>query len=87
MKRIKLLSQSQENKEEAQLSYQVAQDKLQLESDILATEQAVSVAKQELLALKQAPVLSPANIITKMDEVKGLVAGLSTLKDLRAELF
>ena len=87
MKREALLKKSSETLEKEMLVHQVQQDKLQLESDLLATQRELGLAKQELLRLKSAQTLSPTNIIKKMDEVAGYEAGIKALEQLKEELF
>lgn len=87
MKRIELLTQSQESREQEELQNQVEQDKLQLKSDQLATQQALAKAKQKLSTLKSAAVLSPANIIAQEVVVDDLDRGLKALNKLEKELF
>ena len=87
MKRAQLLTKNNEELVEAQLAHQVATDQLQIQSDLLATQQSLNTRKIELLALKSAPTLSPSVIIIKQDEIAGLEAGLKSLKKLEKELF
>ena len=87
MKRLERLGQSSDEKKQAQLSHQVAQDKLQLEADLLETQRQLAIKKQELEDLKSAPVLSAADIIKCSDEIEGLKAGEKAIKELKKELF
>jgi len=64
-----------------------AEQALQLDSDILATQKALTSAKRKVNTLKSAVPLSGAAIIDALDEVASLEKGLTMLKELKNELF
>jgi hypothetical protein len=53
----------------------------------LATQSALRVAKQELLALKSNQTLSVSDIVKKLDEIEGLEKGEKAILALKQELF
>lgn len=87
VKRKTLLTKSQEKLEKEQLDHQLAQDKLQLQADLLETQRQLGVKKQELVNAKSASVLEAGKVLSIQDEVKALEAGEQALIDLEKELF
>lgn len=87
MKRTDRLQQSATAKEQAGVSFQVQQDKLQAQSDLLATQQKVQSKLQELDELKSAPKLSLPEIIKVQDELEGYEKGAKAIEKLIKELF
>ena len=87
MKRQERLQQSTQEKEQSQVSHQVAQDKLQAQADLLETQRMVSVKKQELDELKSAPTLSLSRIVQVQDELEGYEKGVKAIEALIKELF
>lgn len=87
MTRLQLLQMSKENQEATQLAFTVANDKLQMESDILATRMQVEKLTAKVLALKSAPSLSSSEILGAQSELEGFQNGLVSLQALFAELF
>lgn len=86
-KRMSLLTANKATLEKEEAVHQESQDKLQVESDILATKLSVSTCKKELFQLKSASILSPVSIVGKQTELESYEAGLSALKNLKTELF
>jgi hypothetical protein len=68
-------------------SYQASQNKLQLESDQLATQQALSSKRRELNQLLKAGTLSTVDIIACKDAIESLEKGSKAVKELIDELF
>jgi len=87
MKRKNLLTQSQEQQDKEMLSFQIQEDKQQLEADKLETSKMLNAKERELVRAKSAVPFSPSNILSLQDEIKGLKAGLKGLKELEEELF
>ena len=81
------LQQTDSQKQESQLDYAVAQAKLQMDADILATEQALNTAKQELDDAKSAQPLSVQAVLDAQANVKDYEQGLKAIKALKKELF
>lgn len=87
MKRVDRLNQTSTSKEEAQVSHQVQQDKLQAQSDLLETQRQVSIYQQKLEDLKSAKVLSVSDIIKCQNDLDGYAAGEKAIEKLIKELF
>ena len=87
MNRLERLQQTTTEKEKAQLSHQVAIDKLQAQADLLETQKLVASKKQELEDLKSAPELSLSRIIEVQDELRSYQDGEKAIKELIKELF
>lgn len=87
MKRLELLKQTEAQKENAELEYQLEKDKLQLDSDLLETRLALKSKQQELLRRKSDPVLSPVKVIAVQGEIEALARGVEALEALKKELF
>lgn len=86
-KLVQLYQESQTEAEQQELSYQVEQASIQLQSDILATKQSLAKAEREVKAtIKKVPFSSKA-IIDAKNNVKALEAGLKELEKLQKELF
>jgi len=86
MKRVELLM-NQDNNQKETVKFQVKQDQLQLQRDLLETELALSQEEQKLKALKSAEVLSVASIITVMGNIASYKNGIEAIKELEKELF
>ena len=87
MKRLELLKQTGEQKENMNLEYQLEKDKLQLESDLLETRLRLKEKQQLLLALKSARQLSSSDVIKAQVDYDGLQRGIEALEALKKELF
>ena len=87
MKRTERLSQEKDEKLAANQSRQIAQEKLQEQADLLATQSQISLKEQELEDLKSAPTLSVPNIVKCQDELEGLRKGEKAIKALQKELY
>ena len=77
---------SSEEQSQKEVSRAVENAKLQLQSDILATQSALEDKKQELYDAKTAYPLRSIDIVNLMTEVEGLEDGLKKLKALQEEL-
>ena len=77
---------SSEEQSQKEVSRAVENAKLQLQSDILATQSALEDKKQELDDAKTTYPLRSINIVNLMTEVEGLEDGLKKLKALQEEL-
>ena len=77
---------SSEEQSQKEVSRAVENAKLQLQSDILATQSALEDKKQELDDAKTAYPLRSIDIVNLMTEVEGLEDGLKKLKALQEEL-
>ena len=82
-----LLQQSQQEKDQQALEFQVEEAKQQLEADILATKRSLAASKQDLLKAKSAQPFDAQKIINIQIRVEGLEDGLSRLLNLMEELF
>lgn len=87
MKRLERLQQTATEKEQAQLSHQVQQDKLQAQADLLETQKQVSIYQQKLEDLKSAKQLSLSDIINTQNILDGYIAGEKAITKLIKELF
>lgn len=79
------LSQAEKDGQETQ--FQEEEAKLQLASDILATQQSISKSERQLEALKNIFPLDVKGIIASQDEILLYKEGLKSLKKLQEELF
>lgn len=87
LKLQQLLLQSDEEKKEQDVQFEVKQAELQLASDILATEKSLAEAtKQRKQRILAKPFDSQA-IINQDLTIEGLTDGLKRLNALRTELF
>lgn len=77
---------SSEEQSQKEVSRAVENAKLQLQSDILATQSALEDKKQELDDAKTTYPLNAITIVNLMTEVEGLEDGLKKLKALQEEL-
>ena len=77
---------SSEEQSQKEVSRAVENAKLQLQSDILATQSALEDRKQELDDAKTTYPLRSIDIVNLMTEVEGLEDGLKKLKALQEEL-
>lgn len=77
---------SSEEQSQKEVSRAVENAKLQLQSDILATQSALEDKKQELDDAKSTYPLRSIDIVNLMTEVEGLEDGLKKLKALQEEL-
>ena len=84
---LSIVQQTESQKEEAQLDHDVAQSKLQLESDLLETKRELSVAEQKLEQLKSNIPLSAQDILSAEADVRDLKAGVDGIRRLKEELF
>lgn len=82
-----LRQQSQTQKELMELEYEENSAKLQLESDILATNLSLGKVQKELRIAKSEFPLNTQEIINKQIEVESLLDGLKRLEKLKNELF
>ena len=87
LKYQQLLQQSQQEKDQQALEFQVEEAKQQLEADILATKRSLASSRQDLLKAKSAQPFDAQKIINIQIRVEGLEDGLSRLLDLMEELF
>ena len=83
-KERKVLSSEEQSQKE--VSRAVENAKLQLQSDILATQSALEDKKQELEDAKSTYPLNAVAIVNLQTEVEGLEDGLKKLKALKDEL-
>lgn len=77
---------SSEEQSQKEVSRAVENAKLQLQSDILATQSALEDKKQELDDAKTTYPLNAVAIVNLMTEVEGLEDGLTKLRVLQVEL-
>ena len=80
-------SMTEDQIDQVDLQLENAQNKLQLESDILVTQSEVMKAEARLSNLKSAQVLSANDIISAQNELEGLTSGLKAIQALMKELF
>ena len=84
---LQLLNQNQKDLEQQQVEYSVEKAQIQLQSDILATKQAIKEVQRKVLTAKSAQPFNSQNIITALAELEGYQSGLEKLTVLQAELF
>ena len=84
---LQLLNQNQKDLEQQQVEYSVEKAQIQLQSDILATKQAIKEVQRTVLTAKSAQPFNSQNIITALAELEGYQSGLEKLTVLQAELF
>lgn len=84
---LQLLNQNQKDLEQQQVEYSVEKAQIQLQSDILATKQAIKEVQRKVLTAKSAQPFNSQNIITTLAELEGYQSGLEKLTVLQAELF
>ena len=84
---LKRLLQSPEEQEEKARLYKTKQAFLNLEQDILANEQAIDAAEEQLEALKMAANYEPTAIVAMKMQIKQMYEGLEGLYELRKEDF
>lgn len=87
MTRKQRLSVNQEELKTASLKYQLSQEKLQAQADLLATQQAVGQARAKLEDLKSAQTLSLVDIVNAEVELESLIDGEKRLVRLIKELY
>lgn len=87
LKYADLLQQSQQDKEGQEVAYKVKKAKLDLQADILATEQSLAEKQACLVRVKSEFPLAPQRIIDIEIEIEGLEDGLARLQALEEELF
>lgn len=87
MKRVELLKQSKEERDEQLLSHTIQQEQLQAQADLLETQQKVAQLKRKLERLKSVEELSLPEIVATQVELEGYQAGEKALKALIKELF
>ena len=84
-KNKKLISTDEINKQ--QVEFNVRQAKLQLQADILKTEQLISEGEAKLKLAKQTYPFDSGRIIDSQLELEAYQEGLKRLKELETELF
>jgi hypothetical protein len=84
-KNQKMISTEQLNNQ--QVEFNVRQAKLQLQADILKTEQLVSEGEAKLKLAKQTYPFDSERIIDSQLELEAYQEGLKRLKELETELF
>ena len=82
-----LIQQSQQEKDQLELSFQVEQAKLDLKQDIVATGRSLAEAKIHLLRVKSRTPFDSQSVVSAQIKVEGLEEGLSRLNALESELF
>lgn len=82
-----LLQQSQKEKEEQEIAFQVEETEQQLASDILATKRSIVSKQRELTNAKASITFNSKKIVNLQVELEGLEDGLSRLEALKEELF
>jgi len=81
------LLQSDQEKAQEDVQFQVKQAELQLEADMLATQKSLAESEKTLAILKSSFPLQPDDIVETAGQVAELKAGLKFLEDLKKELF
>ena len=76
---------SSEELDQKEVQYAVDEAKLQLQSDILATEKSLAVKKAEYEDAKQTVPLDSTKIVNLQIEVESLEDGLKRLNNLKKE--
>ena len=87
LKLVQLLQQSEKERADQDVQFEVKQAELRLQSDILATEKSLADAK---MAKSRTLVSRPFNsqaVINADTQIEGLEDGLKRLKALQTELF
>lgn len=87
LKYANLLQQSQQEKDNQELEFQVEAAKQQLEADILATKRELAIENKKLLEAKSSRTFNSQKIIDVQIKIEGLQDGLARLNNLLAELF
>ncbi len=87
LKYQELLLQSQEEKDQKDVQFQVEQAELQLQSDTLATKQSLAEAKGELTEAEAASPFNASVVIEHQVTVEALEDGLKRLEALKEKLF
>ena len=87
MKYLERIKKSPEEQLTESQEYQASQNRLQLDSDLLATRQELKLKERELDQLLSAEILSTYDIILYQDNIEGLEKGQSAIKKLIEELF
>ena len=87
MKRKELLQQTDDQRQEEQLDFQIKADLQQLEADLLETQRKVNNHQKELKTLKSEEVLRPSKIIECQVLIEGFQNGEAALLKLKKELF
>tara|TARA_R110000765_G_scaffold26628_6_gene64938 strand:- start:5882 stop:6166 length:285 start_codon:yes stop_codon:yes gene_type:complete len=82
-KLIDLYQESPEARDQAEMQLEVDQASLQLTSDILATQSALSKANKAHADALRARPFNSAKVIDALNDTKALVAGLADLNDLK----
>ena len=83
-KNRKPLQEEELSQKDVELS--VKKTKLQLESDILATESAISDAEDEIYVIKTTYPLDTIKYVNKLAELSSLKDGLKEIQKLQKEL-
>tara|TARA_R110002051_G_C8361168_1_gene441901 strand:+ start:54 stop:320 length:267 start_codon:yes stop_codon:yes gene_type:complete len=87
MKYQDLITKSQEEVSAEQLTYQVEDNKEQLEGDLKVTSRALTQDKRVLVELKSAKELDSTRILKQIDLITGRQLAIKNLKALIKELF
>jgi hypothetical protein len=82
-----LIQQSQQEKDQQELSLQADQAKLDLQQDIVATKRSLAEAEIRLLRTKSSIPFNSQAVVNAQIGVEGLKEGLARLNALDAELF
>ena len=82
-----LIQQSQQEKDQQELSLQAEQAKLDLQQDIVATKRSLAEAEIQLLRTKSSIPFNSQSVVNAQIKVEGLKEGLTRLEALNAELF
>ena len=82
-----LIRQSQQEKDQQELSLQADQAKLDLQQDIVATKRSLAEAEIQLLRTKSSIPFNSQNVVNAQVRVEGLKEGLARLNALDSELF
>ena len=83
LKLVNFYQESEEERDQAELSLEVEQAKLQLSADLLATEQALSRSKTDLNNALRSRPFSPQNIVDCEIKIEELEGGLNRLANLQ----
>ena len=82
-----LLSQSQQEKDQLELSFRVEEAQHKLSADLLSTKRSLAEANLALMQAKSNYPLYPQDVINAQLRVEGLEDGIRRLEALQTELF
>ena len=82
-----LRQKNQDQTDLEKLSFDIEDNKLQLEADLRETERSLTLERRTLQALKSKEVLSTGEILKQQDLIRGLEEGVEAVKALIKELF